>query len=214
MDEEVTIIDSKTRNEKIKNFLLKNAKLISFLIIALLLVIIGFYTYQIFQDQKRESISNKYNSAVIEYNENERLKTISELKEVVNSRDSTYSPLALYFIIDNNLIDNRDEVNKLFDVIIDKTSLELEIKNLIIYKKALYNSDSSSENNLLKILKPILNSESIWKSHSLYLMSEYFLSKNEKEKSKEFLIQIIELENSNPGIKAEAQKMINRYFSG
>ena len=45
-------------------------------------------------------------------------------------------------------------------------------------------------------------------------MSEYFLSKNENEKSKEFLIQIIELENSNPGIKAEAQKMINRYFSG
>ena len=80
MDEEVTIIDSKTRNEKIKNFLLKNAKLISFFIIALLLVIIGFYTFQIFQDQKRESISNKYNSAVIEYNENERLKTISELK--------------------------------------------------------------------------------------------------------------------------------------
>ena len=111
MDEEVTIIDSKTRNEKIKNFLLKNAKLISFFIIALLLVIIGFYTFQIFQDKKRESISNKYNSAVIEYNENERLKTISELKEVVNSRDSTYSPLALYFIIDNNLIDNRDEVN-------------------------------------------------------------------------------------------------------
>ena len=111
MDEEVTIIDSKTRNEKIKNFLLKNAKLISFFIIALLLVIIGFYTFQIFQDQKRESISNKYNSVVIEYNENERLKTISELKEVVNSRDSTYSPLALYFIIDNNLIDNRDEVN-------------------------------------------------------------------------------------------------------
>ena len=118
MDEEVTIIDSKTRNEKIKNFLLKNAKLISFFIIALLFVIIGFYTFQIFQDQKRESISNKYNSAVIEYNENERLKTISELKEIVNSRDSTYSPLALYFIIDNNLIDNRDEVNKLFDVIL------------------------------------------------------------------------------------------------
>ena len=87
MDEEVTIIDSKTRNEKIKNFLLKNAKLISFFIIALLLVIIGFYTYLIFQDQKRESISNKYNSAVIEYNENEKLKTISELKEVVNSNN-------------------------------------------------------------------------------------------------------------------------------
>ena len=157
MDEEVTIIDSKTRNEKIKNFLLKNAKLISFFIIALLLVIIGFYIYQIFQDQKRESISNKYNSAVIEYNENERLKTISELKEVVNSRDSTYSPLALYFIIDNNLVDNRDEVNKLFDVIIDKTSLELEIKNLIIYeKKQKIKRSLMSEAKNSKIYKDVI----------------------------------------------------------
>ena len=210
MDEEVTIIDSKTRNEKIKNFLLKNAKLISFFIIALLLVIIGFYTYQIFQDQKRESISNKYNSAVIEYNENERLKTISELKEVVNSRDSTYSPLALYFIIDNNLIDNRDEVNKLFDVIIDKTSLELEIKNLIIYKKGLFNADNANESQILKILSPVTNSKSVWKSHALYLLAEYFYSKNEKQKSKEFFNQILLTENANQDLVKEAQKRLNR----
>ena len=210
MDEEVTIIDSKTRNEKIKNFLLKNAKLISFFIIALLLVIIGFYTFQIFQDQKRESISNKYNSAVIEYNENERLKTISELKEVVNSRDSTYSPLALYFIIDNNLIDNRDEVNKLFDVIIDKTSLELEIKNLIIYKKGLFNADYANEGQMLKILSPVTNSKSVWKSHALYLLAEYFYSKNEKQKSKEFFNQILLTENANQDLVKEAQKRLNR----
>ena len=210
MDEEVTIIDSKTRNEKIKNFLLKNAKLISFFIITLLLVIIGFYTYQIFQDQKRESISNKYNSAVIEYNENERLKTISELKEVVNSRDSTYSPLALYFIIDNNLVDNRDEVNKLFDVIIDKTSLELEIKNLIIYKKGLFNADYVNESQMLKILSPVTNSKSVWKSHALYLLAEYFYSKNEKQKSKEFFNQILLTENANQDLVKEAQKRLNR----
>ena len=210
MDEEVTIIDSKTRNEKIKNFLLKNAKLISFFIIALLLVIIGFYTFQIFQDQKRKSISNKYNSAVIEYNENERLKTISELKEVVNSRDSTYSPLALYFIIDNNLIDNRDEVNKLFDVIIDKTSLELEIKNLIIYKKGLFNADYANEGQMLKILSPVTNSKSVWKSHALYLLAEYFYSKNEKQKSKEFFNQILLTENANQDLVKEAQKRLNR----
>ena len=157
MDEEVTIIDSKTRNEKIKNFLLKNAKLISFFIIALLLVIIGFYTYQIFQDQKRVSISNKYNSAVIEYNENERLKTISELKEVVKSRDSTYSPLALYFIIDNNLVSDKKKINNLFEIIINETSLDDEIKNLVILKKALFNADYIDENGLLETLKPLIN---------------------------------------------------------
>jgi len=38
-----------------------------------------------------------------------------------------------------------------------KNKLENEIKNLIIYKKALINSDFVSENELLKILNPVIN---------------------------------------------------------
>ena len=44
-------------------------------------------------------------------------------------------------------------------------------------------------------------------------MAEYFYFKNEKQKSKEFFDQIITLENSNPNIKIEAQKRLNRDFS-
>jgi len=87
------------------------------------------------------------------------------------------------------------------------------MKNLIIYKKALFNSDFESENNLIQILKPIINSNSVWKSHSLYLMGEYFFSKNERQKAKDFFIQIIKLENANPNIKKETQKKLNRDFS-
>ena len=72
----------------------------------------------------------------------------------------------------------------MFDELINETKLDNEIKNLIIYKKALFNSDFVSENDLLQILNPIINSESIWKSHSLYLVAEYFYSKNRKAKSK------------------------------
>ena len=85
----------------------------------------------------------------------------------------------------------KKDINDLFDILIDKTSFENEIRNLIIYKKALFNADSSSENELLKILNPIIKSDSVWKSHALYLMAEYFYSKNEKQKSKEFFNQII-----------------------
>ena len=93
---------------------------------------------------------------------------------------------------------------------IDKTNLENEIKNLIIYKKALYNSDFASENELLKILNPIINSESIWKSHALYLLAEYFYSKDEKQKAKEFFNQILVLTGANNSIKTESQKRLNR----
>jgi len=116
-------------------------------------------------------------------------------------------------LIDQNLIEDKNEVNKLFDIVINKISLENEIKNLIIYKKALYNSDFVDENELIKILKPIINSESVWKSHSLYLIGEYFYSKNEKQKAKEFFYQIISLSNANTDIKLDSQKRINRDLS-
>jgi len=131
---------------------------------------------------------------------------------LVRKKDPTYSPLALYFIIDNNLKESQ-QVNNLFDILINKTSLKDEIKNLIIYKKALYNADLIAENELLNILNPIINSDSVWKSHALYLAAEYFFSKNEKEKSKEFYSQITNLENANQDLKIKAQKRLNRDLS-
>ena len=132
---------------------------------------------------------------------------------IVEANDRTYSPLALYFLIDNNIATSNKKINELFNILINDTNLEKEIKNLIIYKKALYNSDFENENNLLKILNPLINSESIWKSHALHLLAEYFYSKNEKQKAKEFFEKILILENSNPNIKSDAQKRINRDFS-
>ena len=91
--------------------------------------------------------------------------------------------------------------------------MDKEIKNLNIYKKALYNANDSNENDLLNILNPLIKSESVWKSHALYLMAEYFYSKNEMQKSKEFFNQIVNLENANNEIKLESQKRLNRDLS-
>ena len=44
-------------------------------------------------------------------------------------------------------------------------------------------------------------------------MAEYFYSKNEKQKSKEFFNQILNLENANQQIKLEAQRRLNRDLS-
>ena len=214
MDEEIQLINQNTRKEKFKNFILNNKKILIGLFSITILATISIFIFLELKTKNQLKIASKFNEVTQLYGNNNNKKISEDLINIINEKDKTYSPLALNFLIDNKIINNRDQINSFFDLIINEIKLENEIKNLIIYKKALYNSDSSSENNLLKILKPILNSESIWKSHSLYLMSEYFLSKNEKEKSKEFLIQIIELENSNPSIKAEAQKMINRYFGG
>jgi len=121
--------------------------------------------------------------------------------------------LSLYFIIDNQLISDKKQINDLFNIIINKTSLDTEIKYLNIYKQALFNADSSTEGELLDILNPIINSPSIWRSHALYLAAEYFYSKNEKQKSKEFFNQILNVENANQDIVRETKKRLNRDLS-
>ena len=213
MDEDLSIINSNTRNEKIKNFFVNNKNKIISVIIFLIIIIVGAFSYDKYLTDKKKEISDKFNSITIDYSEKTKEKTTNGLIEIVNERDPTYSPLSLYFIIDNNLVSDQAMVNSLFDTLIKDTSLDTEINNLIIYKKALFNADNSQESDLLKMLNPLINSKSVWKSHSLYLMAEYFYANNQKQKAKEFFNQIIALENSNPDIRLQAEKRLNRDLS-
>lgn len=213
MDEDINVINNSTRNEKIKEFLIFNKKKIIFFLVSFLIILIVFFGFNEYKNKKKKDISNFYNSTIIEYSKGNTKQTVQDLIEIVKKKDSTYSPLSLYFIIDNNLISDKNEINYLFDIIINKTSLDPEIKYLVIYKKSLYNADQIGENELIKLLNPIINSKSIWKSQALYLMAEYFFAKNEKVKSKEFYNQILLLENINQDIKIETQKRLNRDLS-
>ena len=213
MDEDLSIINTNTRNEKIKNFFVNNKNKIISGIIILIIIIVGVFTYDKYLINKKKDISDSYNSIIIDYSEKTKEKTASSLIEIVNKKDPTYSPLSLYFIIDNNLVSDQSRINSLFDILINDTSLDSEINNLIIYKKALYNADNAQESDLLNMLNPLINSKSVWKSHSLYLMAEYFYANNQNQKAKEFFNQIIALENSNPDIRLQAERRLNRDLS-
>ena len=213
MDEDLSIINTNTRNEKIKNFFVNNKNKVISGIIILIIIIVGVFSYDKYLINKKKDISDSYNSIIIDYSEKTKEKTAGSLIEIINKKDPTYSPLSLYFIIDNNLVSDQSEINSLLDILINDTSLDSEIKNLILYKKALFNADNAQESDLLNMLNPLINSKSVWKSHSLYLMAEYFYTNNQKQKAKEFFNQIIALENSNPGIRLQAEKRLNRDLS-
>ena len=213
MDEEITIIDTNTRNQRIKNFLIHNKKKFIITISIILILIIGLLTFNEIKKNNIIKLANQYNSVITDYNLNKKEETIIDLTYIINEQDKTYSPLALYFIIDNNLVENKEIINSLFDILIDKMNLKPEITNLIIYKKALYNSNFLTESELIKMLNPIINTESIWSSHALYLIGEYFYSNNEKEKSKEFFKKILSLSDANSDVKSEAYRRINRDLS-
>ena len=213
MNEESQTIPNDIKSSNLRNILLNNKKsIIVFLAIVLLSLFVYFFYTDYKKDQKLQ-ISQKYNSAVINYNKKNPTSSISEMKIIIKTKDPTYSPLALYFLLDNNLLSNKGEVNQYFDLLIKDEKLEKEIINLLIYKKGLYNSETASEEELLQIFDPLVKSDNLWKSHALYVIAEYFFSKNEKQKSKEFFEKIITLENSNPQIKLEAQKRLQRDFS-
>ena len=212
MDEEISIIDDRARGERIKNFIIKNKIKILIFLSSIILIIFIFFGYNEYKSSKRKSIAEQYNLAVINYDSSKKASK-KELINIIKKKDKIYSPLALYFIIDNDVIQSQDEINQYFDKIILEVKLEDEIKNLIIYKKAIFNSDNIDEIKLLKILDPIIKSDSIWKPHALYLLAEYFFNNNQKQKAKEFYQEIILLKNKNNNILREVQKRLQSEYN-
>ena len=212
MDEEIEIINTNTRIEKIKNFLISKRKQLISLLLFIVLILVTFFGYQEFDSRNKKQLAEKFNNLVINF-ENGQKDVSNNLVEIINAKDKTYSPLAFFFMLDNNLISSNEEINSYFDFLINEIALEKEIKNLTIYKKGLFNSDFTEENELLNILNPLIKSESMWKPQALYLMAEYYLSKNQKQKSKEFFNQILDIENISPKIKLEVQKRLRSNFS-
>ena len=213
MDEEISIINTSSRNEKIKNFFVKNKKALIIFLSIIILIIFSFFAFNEIENKKNKNLAEKYNEIMLNFDSTNKNSYKNQLVEIINEKNSTYSPLSLYFIIDNEIEVSNQELNRFFDLIINETKLDVEIKNLIIYKKGLFNSGFETENNLIKILKPIISSDSVWKSHALYLMAEYFYDKNQKQKAKEFYNQIINYEKSNENIVKETQKRLSRDFS-
>ena len=208
MDEEISIINNETKKEKVLNFFKNNKKKLFLLLVILILIPFSIFSYQIIKDKNKDKLSSKFNLAVSSYENGNKSQIKSIMKEIINNKDKTYSPLALYFLIDNDIQLTNEEVNNYFDIIINEINLDKEIKNLNIYKKGLFNSSFVSENELLLILKPVINSDSLWKPHALILLGEYFLDKNQNQKAKEFFNQILNIENTNEQLKIEAKKRL------
>ena len=213
MDEDIEIINTNTRIEIIKNFILKNIKKIIYLIFLILIFIILIFVYKDYEKRKITKIADRYILTTVSYNEKNKEYFIKELKEIIKLKNKTYTPLSLFFLIDNKLIKSTNEINLLIDEVIKNSNLDKEIKNLLLFKKALINSDVNSENELLKTLNPIINSDSIWKYQSLLLLGDYFFSKGENEKAKDFYNKILNDQNANQTILFQTKLKLRRNLS-
>ena len=150
MDEDIAIINQNTRVSLIKKFFKENSKKILsfiFIIIALLLI---YFAYDEFEKRKKINLAATYNSLIFNTDKFSKEEIQNKMIEIINEKVDTYSTLALYYLLDNNLINDQVKVGELFDKVIS-INKDVELKNLVIFKKGLYFSDKLEESELLKI---------------------------------------------------------------
>ena len=197
-----------TKKSKLRKFYESN-KIFIFLIVSVL--IIGAATFSYYSGIKEKNkilLSDNYIDAKIYIKNGDKNKAKDILKKIILANDSTYSTLSLFLILNENLITEQVVLSDLFNHILENNEFEEEIKNLIIFKKALFQSNFLGEFELLKSVKPLINSDTLWKPHALLLLGDYFFSKREYEKAKEFYTQILSLKNLNNELYDQARSQL------
>ena len=212
MDEDIAIVNQNTRISLVKDFFKKNSKKIIITLSIIFIVLLIFFVFEELKKRKKENLAQLYNSIIFNTDQYDQNDIKNEMIKIINEKVDTYSALALYYLIDNKLVDDQNKISEYFDQVIS-ISDDKELKNLIIFKKALYFSDKYTEIKLLEILNPLINSDSIWKQHGLLLMGDFYYQKKEFNKSKEFFEKITELSNINPKIKTDVERRLNRDFN-
>ena len=195
---------------KVIVFYEKYKKKIFFCLSIIFLLIIFLFYYLNNEKEKIEFISENYVTAKVYLanGENEKAKTI--LRKNIFLNNSTYSTLSLFLMINENLLTDEKEISALFDHLLINCKFKKEIKDLLIFKKILFESNYVEESQLLNSLKPLLNENSLWKSHALLLIGDYYYDKSENIKAREFYLQILNIKNLSQDFYSKVKIQIDQ----
>ena len=177
-------IDSPENN--FLNFVRSNAKIFIFSLAIIFITLLVFFWYLNNQENKKTIISDNYIKAQSFLKNGKKDDAKKILLDIVEKNNSPYSSLALFLIIENNLVENKNEVLAYFDKVINNSNLQKEDFNLIKFKKAIYISDLTNEQDMMKLLNPIINSNSVWKNHVLKFLGDFYASNNQNQKANQY----------------------------
>ena len=193
-----------SKGNKINNFYKKNKNYI-FISIAVFIAIIGSIIFYLeSKNEKKVLLASNFIEAKIFIKNNEKNKAKNILKTIVYADDSTYSALSLFIILNEKLIDNKKNLSNMFDHVLKNNKFDKEIKNLIIFKKSLFESDFIKKEELLKNLNPLITEDSLWKPHALFLLGDYFFVKKDLNEAKKYYSQILSLKNLDTNLYEQA----------
>jgi len=197
-----------TTKSRIKKFYESNKILIFSSILILIILIVSSSLYLESKERKKILLSENYIQAKFYLDNGNKYEALNTLKEVIFANDPVYSTLSLFLILNHNLIVDYKEISLLFDHLLENNKFEKELRNLLIYKKALFNSNFVAESELLENIKPLLNTDTLWKAHGLKLLGDYFMSKGENIKAIEFYQQILSINNLHKDLYDQARSQL------
>ena len=197
-----------TKKNRIQKLYEEN-KILIFSVIFIILIFIGsIIYYSEAKEEKKILLADSYIEAKIYLDNGSKDKAINILKTVIFANDETYSILSLFLILNENLIVDQKELLNLFEHVLENNKFDQEVKNLIIFKKALFQSSFVEQDELLEALNPLIKTETLWKSHALLLLGDYFFSKKEYLEAKKFYLQILSLNNLHKELYEQARSQL------
>ena len=198
-----------TKKSKLREFYESNKILIYSSIITLIIIFASYSYYQVSKERKKILLSENYIQAKIYLESGNKTEALEILKKVIFSNDPTYSTLSFFMILNENLVNENNEVSRLFDYLLENNKFDKEIRNLLLYKKALYKSNYVDELKLLEETKTLLNNEeSVWRAHTLLLLGDFYFSRKEYVKAKDFYIQTLSIKNLHPDLYVQANSRL------
>ena len=197
-----------TKKSKFRRLYDANKLLIFSTLFVLIITSISFSFYTVSREKQQILLADNYMVAIFYLQNNERDKGRKILKEIILANNRTYSTLSLFLILDEDLVDDQREISNLFDHLLANNKFEQEVKNLIIFKETLFLSNFANELEMVENAKQLINTNTLWKPHALLLLGDYFSSKKQYLKAKEFYVQILSLQNLNMELYEQARSQL------
>ena len=181
------ILEKKSR---LRKFYDSNKILIFSGLSTILIIILTFSIFTYSKNKKKISIAKNYINANIYLQNGNNVEALNILNKIIYADDPTYSSLSLFLLLNENLETDNAKILALFEHVLESNKFDGEIENLIILKKAIFETNFNDEQLILDTIKPLINEDTVWKANALMLAGNYYVSKGENLKAKEFFLKI------------------------
>ncbi len=144
---------------KLINFYKENKiKILIFFSIFLIIVALVIFL-QINNERKNILISEQYIKAGILYSKNQNQKSKEIYENILKSKNSFYSTLALNNIVEKDLENDKNKILEYFDKV-EKLQKNKDQKDILKFKKALFLLKNFEKKDANKLFKELINTNS------------------------------------------------------